>query len=147
MSCKVQQSVCSDCVTYAKSRIKFNTLNTFNNVTTIIIDKAVESKFESWRSHKHQKTPKEIMFISFYFSIATMVVMYIIWRFVYLEIRTDEIISMINDDELREYLSKNPIQFKWAIFLFIAFMGIAWPVTIIRIIGNFFDDINNRRGR
>ena len=32
MSCKVQQSVCSDCVTYAKSRIKFNTLNTFNNV-------------------------------------------------------------------------------------------------------------------
>ena len=33
MSCKVQQSVCSDCVTYAKSRIKFNTLNTFNNVS------------------------------------------------------------------------------------------------------------------
>ena len=32
MSCKVQQSVCSDCVTYEKSRIKFNTLNTFNNV-------------------------------------------------------------------------------------------------------------------
>ena len=32
MSSKVQQSVCSDCVTYAKSRIKFNTLNTFNNV-------------------------------------------------------------------------------------------------------------------
>ena len=32
MSCKVQQSVCSDCVTYANSRIKFNTLNTFNNV-------------------------------------------------------------------------------------------------------------------
>ena len=87
------------------------------------------------------------MFISFYFSIATMVVMYIIWRFVYLEIRRDEIISMINDDELREYLSKNPIQFKWAIFLFIAFMGIAWPVTIIRIIGNFFEDINNMRGR
>ena len=54
---------------------------------------------------------------------------------------------MINDDELREYLSKNPIQFKWAIFLFIAFMGIAWPVTIIRIIGNFFDGINNMRGR
>lgn len=86
------------------------------------------------------------MFISFYFYIATMVVMYIIWRFVYLEIRADEIISMINDDELREYLSKNPIQFKWAIFLSIAFMGIAWPVTIIRII-NFFDDINNMRGR
>ena len=33
MSCKVQQSVCSDCVTYVKSRIKFNTFNTFNNVT------------------------------------------------------------------------------------------------------------------
>ena len=32
MSCKVQQSVCSDCVTYAKSRIKFNAFNTFNNV-------------------------------------------------------------------------------------------------------------------
>lgn len=32
MSSKVQQSVCSDCVTYAKSRIKFNTFNTFNNV-------------------------------------------------------------------------------------------------------------------
>ena len=30
MSCKVQQSVCSDCVTY----IKFNTFNTFNNVAT-----------------------------------------------------------------------------------------------------------------
>ena len=32
MSCKVQQSVCSDCVTYVKSKIKFNTFNTFNNV-------------------------------------------------------------------------------------------------------------------
>ena len=32
MSSKVQQSVCSDCVTYVKSRIKFNTFNTFNNV-------------------------------------------------------------------------------------------------------------------
>lgn len=32
MSCKVQKSVCSDCVTYVKSRIKFNTFNTFNNV-------------------------------------------------------------------------------------------------------------------
>ena len=32
MSYKVQQSVCSDCVTYVKSRIKFNTFNTFNNV-------------------------------------------------------------------------------------------------------------------
>ena len=32
MSCKVQQSVCSDCVTYVKNRIKFNTFNTFNNV-------------------------------------------------------------------------------------------------------------------
>lgn len=35
MSCKVQQSVCSDCVTYVKSKIKFNTFNTFNNVTQI----------------------------------------------------------------------------------------------------------------
>ena len=32
MSCKVQKSVCSDFVTYVKSRIKFNTFNTFNNV-------------------------------------------------------------------------------------------------------------------
>lgn len=32
MSSKVQQSVYSDCVTYSKSKIKFNTLNTFNNV-------------------------------------------------------------------------------------------------------------------
>ena len=32
MSCKVQQSVCSDCVTYEKSRINFNHINTFNNV-------------------------------------------------------------------------------------------------------------------
>lgn len=37
MSCKVQQSVCSDCVTYVKSRIKFNTFNTFNNVDSPII--------------------------------------------------------------------------------------------------------------
>ena len=36
MSCKVQQSVCSDCVTYVKSRIKFNTFNTFNNVDDIL---------------------------------------------------------------------------------------------------------------
>ena len=32
MSCKVQQSVCPDCVTYEKSRIDFNNFNTFNNV-------------------------------------------------------------------------------------------------------------------
>ena len=32
MSCKVQQSVCSDCVTYVKSGVKFNAFNTFNNV-------------------------------------------------------------------------------------------------------------------
>ena len=37
MSSKVQQSVCSDCVTYAKSRIKFNTFNTFNNVQDVKI--------------------------------------------------------------------------------------------------------------
>ena len=39
MSCKVQQSVCSDCVTYAKSRIKFNAFNTFNNVENTTITK------------------------------------------------------------------------------------------------------------
>ena len=38
MSCKVQQSVCSDCVTYVKSRIKFNTFNTFNNVDQFEVD-------------------------------------------------------------------------------------------------------------
>ena len=37
MSYKVQQSVCSDCLTYAKSRIKFNTFNTFNNVQDVKI--------------------------------------------------------------------------------------------------------------
>ena len=36
MSNKVQQSVCSDCVTYVKSRIKFNTFNTFNNVDVVM---------------------------------------------------------------------------------------------------------------
>ena len=36
MSSKVQQSVCSDCVTYTKSRIKFNTFHTFNNVKKTI---------------------------------------------------------------------------------------------------------------
>ena len=36
MSDKVQQSVYSDCVTYAKSRIYFNNFNTFNNVYTDI---------------------------------------------------------------------------------------------------------------
>lgn len=35
MSSKVQQSVYSDCVTYAKSKIKFNTFNTFNNVDNL----------------------------------------------------------------------------------------------------------------
>ena len=32
MSCKVQQSVCSDCVTYEESRIDPNKINAFNNV-------------------------------------------------------------------------------------------------------------------
>ena len=35
MSCKVHQSVCSDCVTYEKSRMDFNNINTFNNVITL----------------------------------------------------------------------------------------------------------------
>lgn len=50
MSCKVQQSVCSDCVTYVKSRIKFNTFNTFNNVkmavTRVNQGEIVEVPFE-----------------------------------------------------------------------------------------------------
>ena len=36
MSSKVQQSVCSDCVTYAKSRIDFNHFNTFNDVKNYV---------------------------------------------------------------------------------------------------------------
>lgn len=35
MPCKIRQSVCSDCVTCVKSRIKFNIFNTFNNVKAI----------------------------------------------------------------------------------------------------------------
>ena len=42
MSCKVQKSVCSDCVTYVKSRIKFNTFNTFNNVMFLNINEKKE---------------------------------------------------------------------------------------------------------
>ena len=44
MSCKVQQSVCSDCVTYVKSRIKFNTFNTFNNVLDFIEENNLDFK-------------------------------------------------------------------------------------------------------
>ena len=44
MSCKVQQSVCSDCVTYVKSRIKFNTFNTFNNVLDFIEENNLDLK-------------------------------------------------------------------------------------------------------
>ena len=65
MSCKVQQSVCSDCVTYAKSRIKFNTFNTFNNVIlgfhdytvcilrfTARVNKTLEGVYTSYRFAK-----------------------------------------------------------------------------------------------
>ena len=45
MSCKVQQSVCSDCVTYVKSRIKFNTFNTFNNVLDVLKKHQVKASF------------------------------------------------------------------------------------------------------
>ena len=58
MSCKVQQSVCSDCVTYVKSRIKFNTFNTFNNV-----DENFSNKFTQLLSevkHRYQKEFDEI---------------------------------------------------------------------------------------
>ena len=44
MSCKVQKFVCSDCVTYVKSRIKFNTFNTFNNVINDSDDKSDEAE-------------------------------------------------------------------------------------------------------
>ena len=47
MSCKVQQSVCSDCVTYVKSRIKFNTFNTFNNVGKILNYKILGTALKS----------------------------------------------------------------------------------------------------
>lgn len=45
MSCKVQQSVCSDCVTYVKSRIKFNTFNTFDNVLDVLKKHQVKASF------------------------------------------------------------------------------------------------------
>ena len=38
MSCKVQQSVCSGCVTYAKSRIDFNNFNNFNTFNNVAIE-------------------------------------------------------------------------------------------------------------
>lgn len=46
MSCKVQQSVCSGCVTYAKSRIDFNNFNTFNNVE----EKEIKEKMSGIKS-------------------------------------------------------------------------------------------------
>ena len=45
MYCKVQQSVCSECVTYVKSRIKFNTFNTFNNVLDVLKKHQVKASF------------------------------------------------------------------------------------------------------
>ena len=52
MSSKVQQSVCSDCVTYVKSRIKFNTFNTFNNVKKqIILDEQDIKEFHEDAEH------------------------------------------------------------------------------------------------
>ena len=47
MSCKLQKSVCSDCVTYVKSRIKFNTFNTFNNVGKILNYKILGTALKS----------------------------------------------------------------------------------------------------
>ena len=47
MSYKVQQSVCSDCVTYVKSIIKFNTFNTFNNVTAFIVSSNLSDAMDS----------------------------------------------------------------------------------------------------
>ena len=53
MSCKVQQPVCSDCVTYVKSRIKFNTFNTFNNVETIKTTNKRGRRAAEGRVHKY----------------------------------------------------------------------------------------------
>ena len=53
MSCKVQQSVCSDCVTYVKSRIKFNTFNTFNNVIDKEYIKEIISRITNLKAEKN----------------------------------------------------------------------------------------------
>ena len=57
MSCKVQQSVCSDCVTYVKSKIKFNTFNTFNNVRYFYN----YSFLDKWMEANGKITNREIM--------------------------------------------------------------------------------------
>ena len=53
MSSKVQQSVCSDCVTYVKSRIKFNTFNTFNNVMKQVQCEIGECHFDEEMADLH----------------------------------------------------------------------------------------------
>ena len=61
MSCKVQKSVCSDCVTYVKSRIKFNTFNTFNNVEYIdFTKKKIELHKEVENAIKNIMTEKGV---------------------------------------------------------------------------------------
>ena len=56
MSCKVQKSVCSDCVTYVKNRIKFNTFNTFNNV---IDYKKIEAAAEEYNEKVENELEKK----------------------------------------------------------------------------------------
>ena len=63
MSSKVQQSVCSDCVTYAKSRIKFNTLNTFNNVVQKYVGGSIFGKWVNIKGFQDKKKAVELMSI------------------------------------------------------------------------------------
>ena len=60
MSSKVQQPVCSDCVTYAKSRIDFNYFNTFNDVKNYVsgVRKSVADMLAALRRLK--KEPPDI---------------------------------------------------------------------------------------
>ena len=61
MSSKVQQSVCSDCVTYAKSKIKFNTLNTFNNVVQKYVEGCIFGKWVNIKGFQDKKKAVALM--------------------------------------------------------------------------------------
>lgn len=86
------------------------------------------------------------MIISFYLTVAVLVMAYVILKFIRMNIRQDEFVSTIRDDEFRVYLIENPIQLKWTIFVFVTMMGMGWPVTIFTSIRSFFDSIRNIRG-
>lgn len=86
------------------------------------------------------------MIISFYLTVAVLVMAYVILKFIRMNIRQDEFVSTIRDDEFRVYLIENPIQLKWTIFVFVTMMGMGWPITIFTSIRSFFETIRNIRG-